>query len=115
MARDERQNPDSTDPERQSLERTDADSGEDAAYVHHRAPKVDAYDDVDDEDGAMEEELTAENDLTLHVTPRPDELAADVADDASLGEPADEVDDLAREDRGAVNIEKDDVERTENM
>ena len=115
MAMDERQNPDSTDPERQSLERTGTDSGEDASYVHHRAPKVDANDDIDDEDGAMEEELASENDLTLHVTPRPDELGAHVSDDASLGESADEVDDLAREDKGAVNIEKEDVERTENM
>jgi hypothetical protein len=104
-----------TGPERQDLERRATGSGEDGTYIHNRAPKIDDLDDGDDEDGAAEEELTQENDLTLHVEPEDGDFAAQVADDASLGEEADEVDDLAREDKGAVNIEGEDVERKRNL
>ena len=41
-----------------------------------RKPTVDGLDDIDDEDGAVEEEISEETDLTLHV---------ESADDAILG------------------------------
>jgi hypothetical protein len=104
-----------TGPERQDLDRRATGSGEDGTYIHNRAPNVDDLDDIDDEDGAAEEELTQENDLTLHVEPEGSDLAGQLADDASLGEEADEVDDLAREDKGAVNIEGEDLRRKRNL
>jgi hypothetical protein len=42
-----------------------------------RKPTVDGFDDIDDEDGAVEEEISEETDLTLEVKS---------ADDAILGE-----------------------------
>jgi hypothetical protein len=42
-----------------------------------RKPTVDGLDDIDDEDGAVEEEISEETDLTLEVKS---------ADDAILGE-----------------------------
>lgn len=93
--------------DRQRLDRRPVGTGEDGAYAHNRAPKIDGLDDTDDEDGTVEDEEQSESDLTLRIQGTPDatntaaELGEDVPDDAES---------LRRGDRGAVNIEPDDFE-----
>jgi len=54
-----------------------------------RKPTIDDSDDVDDEDGVLEEEAQEETDLSLDIVP---------ADDAGLGGTAPEADSGAEED-----------------
>jgi hypothetical protein len=97
-----------TRPEQESPDRRPLGTGEDGAYVHNRKPTVDDIDDVDDEDGAQEDEV--EMGINADIEPRvenPRDRLADVGDRAELGEGGD----LGREDKGAVNIEPDDLRR----
>lgn len=48
-----------------------------------RKPTVDGLDDIDDEDGVLEEEISEENDLTLRV---------ETADEVIMGTELDEAD-----------------------
>ena len=63
-----------------------------------RKPTVDGLDDIDDEDGAVEEEIMEETDLTLEVKS---------ADDAILGEdPSFESADAGADDAGRRDEEE---------
>lgn len=77
--------------------RRPAGSGVDGNYVETRKPTVDDQDDIYDEDGTLMEEDEEDNDLTLRVEDPDEEL-----------EPGD---DLDRIDRGAVNLEDEDLGR----
>ncbi len=70
-------------------------SGVDGNYVENRKPTVDDIDDIDDEDGTLMDEEEAETDLTLSIEDPDEEL-----------EPGD---DLDRIDKGAVNLEDEDL------
>lgn len=76
--------------------RRPAGTGTDGSYVETRKPTVDAQDDIYDEDGVLMEEVEEENDLTLRV----DDPEAEPQPDA----------DLDRTDKGAVNLERKDLE-----
>ncbi|HEU4648099.1 MAG TPA: hypothetical protein VFS33_03495 [Gemmatimonadales bacterium] len=69
---------------------------------YNRRPTIDDMDDVDDEDGAVMEEQQQDNDLTLHPV-NPSEITGS-------GNPlAEEDDTLRREDKGAVNVDAEDL------
>jgi hypothetical protein len=76
--------------------RRPAGSGVDGSYVENRKPTVDDQDDIDDEDGILMDELDDDTDLTLRVEDPDQEPQPDA--------------DLDRIDKGAVNLERKDLE-----
>lgn len=84
-------------------------SGEDGQFVHTRKPTIDDRDDIYDEGGVLEDELEApNNDIQPHVRTTDD--LDDEPEAASLGAEATRLDSLRREDRGAVNLDPEDLE-----
>ena len=75
--------------------RRPAGTGVDGNYVGNRKPTVDDQDDIDDEDGILMDELEEDTDLTLRV----DDPDAEPQPGA----------DLDRIDKGAVNLEQEDL------
>ena len=71
-------------------------SGVDGSYIENRKPTVDDQDDIDDEDGILMDELDDDNDLTLRIDDPDQEPQPDA--------------DLDRIDKGAVNLEQEDLE-----
>jgi hypothetical protein len=75
--------------------RRPAGSGVDGNYVETRKPTVDDQDDIYDEDGTVMEEDEEDSDLTLRIDDPDAELDAGA--------------DLDRNDKGAVNLEDEDL------
>ncbi len=71
---------------------------------YNRRPTIDDVDDVDDEDGTVMEEAALDTDLTLH-TADPAEVTGPTGTIARNDEP----DPLDRVDRGAANLDDDDL------
>lgn len=69
---------------------------------YNRRPTIDDMDDIDDEDGAVMEEQQQDDDLTLHSV-NPSEITGPGNTIAR------EDDTLLREDKGAVNVDDEDL------
>ena len=82
--------------EERDKSRQPSGSGVDGSYVENRKPTVDDQDDIDDEDGILMDEQDEESDLKLRVEDPDQEPQPDA--------------DLDRIDKGAVNLEREDLE-----
>ena len=71
-------------------------TGADGSYVENRKPTVDDTDDIDDEDGILIDEEEEDGDLNLRIDDPDQEPQPDA--------------DLERIDKGAVNLEREDLE-----
>lgn len=71
-------------------------TGMDGGYVENRKPTVDDQDDIDDEDGILMDEQGEDSDLNLRIEDPDQEPQPDA--------------DLDRIDKGAVNLEREDLE-----